>query len=119
MATGRIDPYDDPFTGGFKKLPTAAGETILGAAKSYTFGELRAALKKALKALGSDALPKMKDGKWGSPQRGDSKKGYRLDDQGHPNSPKPEEQGPHINWWDWSKGKRGSGGDSGAIPLKD
>ena len=46
------------------------------------------------------SLPKGKPGKKGSPQRGDSKKGYRLD-PGHPNRPKGDpESGPHVNWWD-------------------
>ncbi|MCU7861942.1 MAG: hypothetical protein KZQ86_19430 [Candidatus Thiodiazotropha sp. (ex Lucinoma kastoroae)] len=62
-------------------------------------------------------MPKGKTGKYGSPQRGDSKKGYRYDREGHPNSNDPNEQGPHINYWDYTKGKRGKGGKSGAIPL--
>jgi hypothetical protein len=46
------------------------------------------------------------------------KKGYRLDPS-HPNRPVGDpENGPHVNWWDYTKGKRGSGGESGAIPIK-
>jgi tRNA(adenine34) deaminase len=48
---------------------------------------------------------------------GDSKKGYRYDSEGHPNSTNPNEKGPHINYWDYTKGKRNKGGKSGAISL--
>ena len=61
----------------------------------------------------------MKDGKYGSPQRGSSKKGYRLDNEGHPKSTNPNEKGPHINYWDCTEGKRKSkGGKSGATPIE-
>ena len=64
-------------------------------------------------------LPKGKPGKFGSPQAGDSVKGYRLDPP-HPDAaPGTPEAGPHINWWDWTDGKRGKGGRSGAIPIEE
>lgn len=78
------------------------------------------ALKKVHKELNLEkSLPPAKPGKYGSPQRGDSRKGYRLD-PGHPNRPKGDpEEGPHINWWDYTQGKRGRGGRSGAVPIKE
>ncbi len=77
---------------------------------------MKAALRQIHKILGGK-LPKGKPGKYGSPQRGNSKKGYRYDNEGHPNSTNPNEKGPHINYWDYTKGKRNKGGKSGAIPL--
>ncbi len=75
------------------------------------------ALKKVHKEVGG-SLPSGKPGKFGSPQRGTPKKGYRLD-PGHPGRPKGDpEAGPHINWWDYTGGKRGSGGRSDAIPIE-
>ncbi|MEW8000840.1 MAG: RHS repeat-associated core domain-containing protein [Candidatus Thiodiazotropha endolucinida] len=79
-------------------------------------GTLKDALRRVHQEVGG-SLPKGKPGKYGSPQRGDSKKGYRYDREGHPNSTDPNEKGPHINYWDYTKGKRGKGGKSGAIPL--
>ena len=77
----------------------------------------KAALKKVHNEVGG-SLPLGKPGKFGSPQRGTSKKGYRLD-PGHPDRPKGDpESGPHINWWDFTEGKRGNGGRSGAIPIE-
>ncbi len=56
-------------------------------------------------------------GKFGSPQRVDGKRGYRLDPP-HPSAkPGAAEEGWHINWWDYSKGKRGKGGRKGSIPI--
>ena len=40
-------------------------------------------------------------------------------DPGHPNAKDPNETGPHINYWDYSKGKRGKGGKCGAVPIKE
>jgi len=77
---------------------------------------VKKALKKVHKLVG-DSLPKGKPGKFGSPQRGTPKKGYRLD-PAHPDAPAGSpEAGPHINWWDYTKGKRGNGGRSGAVPI--
>ncbi|MDP2385335.1 MAG: polymorphic toxin-type HINT domain-containing protein [Bacteroidota bacterium] len=84
--------------------------------KPYTISQVKEALKKVHAEVGE--LPKGPNGKWGSPQRGTSKKGYRLDSEGHPNATDPAEMGPHINYWDYTKGKRGSGGKSGAIPIE-
>ena len=77
----------------------------------------KAALKKVHEAIGR--LPKGKPGKFGSPQAGDSKKGYRLD-PAHPDAPPGSpEQHPHINYWDYTAGKRGKGGIKGAVPITD
>jgi hypothetical protein len=80
------------------------------------------ALKDAKAEIGlkpNESLPKGEQGKYGSPQRGDSKRGYRLD-PAHPKAkPGSGEEHPHINYWDYTKGKRGKGGKSGAIPIKD
>jgi RHS repeat-associated protein len=57
-------------------------------------------------------------GKFGSPMRGNSKKGYRLDPP-NPNGKGLEKTNRHINWWDYTKGKRGSGGRKGYIPIKN
>lgn len=63
------------------------------------------------------ASPKGKPGKFSSPQRGTTKKGYRLDPP-HPNAkPGSAEEGWHINWWDWTEGKRGTGGRYGAVKI--
>jgi hypothetical protein len=76
------------------------------------------AIKKALKEVYERVgkLPKGKLGKWGSPQRGTPKKGYRLDPP-HPNKPPCDpEAGPHINWWDYTNGKN-KPGVKGAEPI--
>ncbi|MCB9771334.1 MAG: PASTA domain-containing protein [Candidatus Omnitrophica bacterium] len=83
-----------------------------------SIGKLKKALKKVHDIVGK--LPKGKPGKKGSPQRGDSKKGYRLDKESHPNAKagSPESKGAHLNYWDYTEGKRKSGqGLSGAITL--
>jgi RHS repeat-associated protein len=73
------------------------------------------ALRKVHELVGK--LGKGKPGKFGSPQRGNSKVGYRLDPP-HPGRPPGDpEAGWHINWWDWTKGKKGTGGRSGAVPI--
>jgi hypothetical protein len=76
-------------------------------------------IKRALKVVHSKVgrLPKGKAGKFGSPQRGTSVKGYRLDPP-HPGAKAgtPEAKW-HINYWDYTGGKRGAGGYSGAIPI--
>ncbi len=94
----------------------AVGEELAAANRAKSsLSDLKAALKKAKDKVGKQ--PKCKPGKYGSPQRGTPKKGYRLD-PGHPNRPPGDpENGPHINWWDYTAGKRGSGGQSGAIPV--
>lgn len=81
-------------------------------------GQLQAtkdALKEVHKKVGKQ--PKAEPGKFGSPQRGNDVTGYRLD-PGHPNKPSGHaESGPHINYWDYSGGKRKKGGISGAEPI--
>ncbi len=64
-------------------------------------------------------LPKGEDGKFGSPQAGDSKKGYRLDPPHDRAAQGDAESKHHFNWWDYTGGKRGKGGRSGAIPIGD
>ena len=94
------------------KSSSSSGNTDKG-----TLSGTKSAVKEAQEKVGG-SLPKGEPGKQGSPQRGDSKKGYRLD-PGHPNRPAGDaESGPHVNWWDYTKGKRGAGGESGAIPIK-
>jgi RHS repeat-associated protein len=94
-----------------------AAEEAAEAAKAAkpSLSDCKAALKKAQDKVGKQ--PKGAPGKYGSPQRGTPKKGYRMD-PGHPNRPPGDpESGPHMNWWDYTGGKRGSGGQSGAIPI--
>ncbi len=75
------------------------------------------AVKQAHKEVGKQ--PKGKPGKFGSPTRGDSRKGYRLDPP-NPRGKGREKTNRHINWWDYSKGKRKSGsGRKGYIPIED
>jgi hypothetical protein len=79
--------------------------------------DTKVVLKQVHDKLGG-SLPKGLPGKFGSPQRGTSLKGYRLD-PGHPGRPFGHpESGPHINYWDYTNGNRGKGGISGAIPIK-
>ena len=77
-------------------------------------------VKKALKEVHEKvggSLPKGSPGKFGSPQRGNSKKGYRLD-PGHPSKAANDpESKPHINWWDYTKGKRNNGGNYGVVEI--
>lgn len=76
--------------------------------------------KKALGKVHDEVgrLPKGEPGKFGSPQRGCPKKGYRLDPP-HPDAPPGSpETGHHINWWDYTGGKRrGGGGRKGVVPI--
>ena len=64
-------------------------------------------------------LPKGEDGKFGSPQAGDSKKGYRLDPPHDGKAEGDAESKYHFNWWDYTGGKKGRGGRGGAIPIGD
>jgi hypothetical protein len=64
-------------------------------------------------------LPKGEPGKFGSPQAGNSLEGYRLDPP-HPDARTGSpESGYHLNWGDWTLGKKGKGGRFGAIPIGD
>jgi hypothetical protein len=83
-----------------------------------SFSGIKNALNKVYEILGGPSN-KMVKGKFGSPQHGSKIKGYRLDPP-HPNAPKGSpESGWHINYWDYTKGKRGKGGVSGAIRIID
>jgi hypothetical protein len=88
-------------------------------AVSKSISGTKNALTKAKGEIGlnpTESLPKSQ-GKFGSPQRGTFERGYRLD-PAHPNArPSSGENLPHINYWDYTKGKRGNGGVSGAIPI--
>lgn len=76
----------------------------------------KAALKKVHKEVGGP-LPRQGPGLHDAPQAGTSKKGYRMD-QGHPtHAPGEPGSGPHFNWWDYTGGKRGSGGRKGVVPI--
>ncbi len=80
------------------------------------------AYKKALKEVHAKVggpLPRGKPGKFGSPQAGNSKKGYRLDPPHDGKARGDAEAGFHFNWWNYTTGKRGSGGISGAVPIRD
>jgi len=80
-----------------------------------SIGAIKGALEEVHAAVGK--LPKGGPGKFGSPQRGTPKVGYRLDPP-HPNAkPGTPEEGWHINWWDYSEGKRGRGGRSDAVRI--
>ena len=98
------------------------GKGALRGASKGSLSGTKKALEKAKQEIGlksGESLPKGKEGKFGSPQRGDGKKGYRLDPS-HPNAkPGSGEEYPHINFWDYTNGKRGTGGKSGAIPIKE
>lgn len=87
---------------------------VSGGSDKPSLSEHKEALKQVHGKVGKQ--PKGEAGKFGSPQRGTSKKGYRLD-PGHPNSPHAAEKGPHINYWDYTGGKRGAGGTSGAVAI--
>ena len=88
--------------------------------KRGSLSETKSALSKVKKKLNienTSSLPKGK-GKFGSPMRGDAKKGYRLD-PAHPNAePGSGEEYPHINYWDYTEKKRSLGGIKGVEPIK-
>ena len=75
------------------------------------------AVKEARKRIGLKEGENLQEGtgKYGSPQYGDARKGYRID-PAH-NGAAIENQ-PHVNYWDYTKGKRGKGGICGAVPYK-
>lgn len=55
-------------------------------------------------------------GKFGSAERREGKNGYWLDPPHDINSGDPEAEW-HVNWCDWTGGKRGRGGRQGVIPI--
>jgi hypothetical protein len=71
---------------------------------------LKDALREAYARLGiTESLPKT-IGKFGSPMRGTTVKGYRLDPPHDPAAGRPEaEEGWHLNFWDYANGSRASG----------
>lgn len=83
--------------------------------KKPSLSDHKKALDKVHEEVGK--LPKGEPGKYGSPQAGDSKKGYRLDPPHDGNAEGEGESKHHFNWWDWTKGKKGRGGRSGAVPI--
>lgn len=88
------------------------------ASKSPSLSNVKEALIKAKEKIGlkpDESLPKQ-DGKFGSPSRGDQLKGYRLDP---PHNNNGSESKPHINYWDYSNGKRNKGGISGSIEIQE
>jgi RHS repeat-associated protein len=87
------------------------------AAKAPSLSAHKAALRSVHEKVGK--LPKGQAGKYGSPQAGTSQKGYRLDPPHDRAASGSAETNYHFNWWDYSTGKRGSGGRSGAIPIGD
>ncbi|KAA0990012.1 DUF6443 domain-containing protein [Dyadobacter aurulentus] len=97
-----------------------AGKDAIQVAGEIKISNIKDALRKAYAELGiPGALPKGEKGKFGSPTAGNSKKGYRLD-PGHPDRRKGHDESvPHINYWDWTAGKKDRGGKYGAIPLVD
>jgi len=104
-----------------KGEPVGQGEVVGNSDAKGSLSETKEALIKAKKELGlkqGESLPKGKQGKFGSPQRGNAQKGYRLDPSHTNAKPGSGEEYPHVNWWDYSKGKRGNGGRSGVIPIK-
>jgi hypothetical protein len=101
-------------------LLTKKAPSLLGASRGSLSGTKDALLeaKSKLGLKSNESLPKGKQGKYGSPQRGDSNKGYRLD-PAHPNAKSGSgEEYPHINIWDYTKGNRGKRGFNEAIPIK-
>lgn len=96
--------------------PVMGVPPLIGGSKS-TISAIKASLRVVHQIVGKQK--KWKKGKFGSPQYGNGKKGYRLD-PGHKDRAVDEpEFGPHINWWNYTGGKRKSGGgSSGAIPIK-
>ena len=88
-----------------------------GCEKDKVYDSEEEAICEAKKRIGlkeSDELPEGV-GKFGSPQYGDAKKGFRID-PAHDGA--AIENQPHVNYWDYTQGKRGKGGISGAVPYK-
>jgi hypothetical protein len=102
-------------------LVTECGILVHNASGGCVVKPSLTAHKKALKEVHGEVgkLPKGQPGKFGSPQAGTPKKGYRLDPP-HPGAkPGTAETKHHINWWDYTKGKKGKGGRTGAVPIQD
>jgi len=92
-------------------------EIVGGGKGKPTLTASRTALRQVHRIVGRLPGSARGTGRFGSPMRGDAVRGYRLDPP-HPNAAVGSpEAGYHINYWDWTKGKRGSGGVWGAIPI--
>ncbi len=98
--------------GAFTAVNTSVN--IYNQASGPTPVSTKEAVKGAHKEVGKQS--ERGTGKFGSPMRGNSKKGYRLDPP-NPNGKGLEKTNKHVNWWDYTKGKRGKGGRSGYIPI--
>ncbi len=107
-------------TGASASAGAKAVEVIRGKVPSSTPPSL-SAHKEALGQVHAEVgkLPKGEPGKWGAPQAGDTTKGYRLDPPHPGRAASDPESKPHFNWWDWTGGKRGTGGRSGVVPIED
>jgi len=105
-----------PFAGDLAKVGKIEKDVkILDKAVDAAKGAVKA--KTAQKAGNLKVAADGEKGKFESPQRGTSKKGYHLD-PAHPNAkPGSGEEFPHVNWWDYTNGKRGSGGTRGAESI--
>ena len=106
--------FSESADSGDKAKPDSAGASNSGDTKP-PLSDYKDALGKVHDKVGK--LPKGEEGKFGSPQAGDSKKGYRLDPPHDGVAKGDAESKHHFNWWDYSRGKRGNGGESGAIPI--
>ena len=101
------------------KLDNNLLESTLGKTKG-SISATKDAVKEARSKLNlaEDTVLEKNTGKYGTPMRGNNQKGYRLD-PAHPNAiPGSGEEYPHINYWDYTNGKRKSGGIKGVIPIK-
>ncbi|WP_162487127.1 MULTISPECIES: RHS repeat-associated core domain-containing protein [unclassified Variovorax] len=115
-----LQPFTIPMAGG--KGGAGAGRGMMGLPDCPPIPKPSlSAHKDALRQVHNEVgpLPKGEPGKFGSPQAGDSKKGYRLDPPHNGVAQGDAESKYHLNWWDYSTGKRGNGGRSGAIPIED
>ena len=116
---GRCGRYGDDALRGLNRLVRdERGAASFGGWESsnVSLSKLKKAVQEAENLVGKQ--PKGAPGKWGSPQRGTAEKGFRFDPP-HSNRPlgHPESK-PHINVWDYTKGKRGSGGKEWVIAVE-
>lgn len=98
-----VNTIDKPITGTVP-LPGGPKGNVF---KFVKYSKIKEALEKVYKELRIEGpLPKIERGKFGSPQRSDGTKGYRLD-PGHPNRPATDPEASfHINWWDKTFGRK-------------
>jgi RHS repeat-associated protein len=98
----------------------STGDIVGSVSSSFSIVADLSACKAALKKVHGEVggpLPRQGPGLHGAPQAGTPRKGYRMD-QGHPSHPTGDPgAGPHFNWWDYTGGKRGSGGREGTVPI--